>query len=758
MLELPGVTLCCVDTANHALALEALERSRVGVRFARTLFLTSGFPSDRSPPPDIEIVVIAPIAGREAYSQFVLKGLLPHVATPHVLLVQWDGFVVNPDAWEQSFLDCDYIGARWFWHNDHMRVGNGGFSLRSQRLLAALQDSRIVLRGPEDETIGRAFRPLLETEYGIRFASDAQADRFAFEAAHPIGKPFGFHGLFNFCRVMSADDIARLAAGFSDAITRSLQAKSLLRNCVALGQWSAVAALARRMLQAEPGDAAARATLGHAEEAIARGPVVGRNEPCPCGSGKRYKHCHGAPGAPSISAATATPTADTLVARAIEAHKQGQLDAAERDYRTVLEATPDHPHALHFLGVILYQRERFAEALPLLERAAARIPNEPEFHNNLGLALAAVDRTDEAVVAYRRAISLKREHAVAWNNLGLALQASNRLPESIEAFRSALEIAPQFAHAHWNLGLALLAHGDFAEGWREYDWRLAITELGGRIAPPPAPRWDGTNPAGKTLLLTSEQGFGDTLQFIRFAPLLAARGARVVVQTQPPLMKLLARVRGVSAIASSEEPPPACDAHLPLLSLGRALAVDASSIPGHVPYLAADPAQVAAVADALAPYRATFNIGLSWAGRRAHGNDRRRSCPLAVLATLFDLPGVTWFSLQRDDGEDQIAGVPDARAMILLEARRDFDGKAALIDALDLVISVDTSNAHLAGALARPLWVLLPFAPDWRWQLDRTDSPWYPTARLFRQEEPGGWDRVVAHVRSALASELAKRR
>jgi tetratricopeptide (TPR) repeat protein len=534
-----------------------------------------------------------------------------------------------------------------------------------------------------------------------------------------------------------------------------------LRNCVALGQWNAVAALAQRILRVEPEDAAARAALGQAQEAIARGPTVGRNEPCPCGSGKRYKHCHGAPGAPKLASATATaaaPTPDVLVARAIEAHKRGQLDAAEKDYRAALETAPEHAYALHFLGVILYQRERFAEALPLLDRAAAQIPTEPEFHNNLGLALAAADRTDEAVAAYRRALALKPDHVVAWSNLGLALQAANRLPEAIVAIRSALGYAPEFAQAHWNLGLALLAHGEFAEGWREYDWRLAIAELGGRIPPPAAPRWNGTDPAGKTLLLTSEQGFGDTLQFVRFAPLLAARGARVLVQTQPALMKLLASAPGVSGVVSNEDQAPACDAHLPLLSLGGALGIDAASIPDHVPYLAADPAEAAAIESVWAPYRGTLNVGLSWAGRRAHGNDRRRSCPLDVLAPLLELPGVTWFSLQRDDGEDQIASVPGARNMVQLEARRNFDGKAALIDALDLVISVDTSNAHLAGALAQPLWVLLPFAPDWRWQLERADNPWYPTARLFRQKEPGGWRGVVDEIRHALASEMAKRR
>ena len=765
MLELPGVTLCCIDTANHALALRALARSRADIRYARTLFLTDALPAGLTLPEGIDIDAITPIATRDDYSRFVLKSLLAHVATPHVLLVQWDGYVTNPAAWDPAFLACDYIGAPWHWHRDGMRVGNGGFSLRSRRLLEALQDPRIAQAGAEDETICRTFRPLLEAEYGIRFAAEPLAERFSFEAAYPVGRPFGFHGLFNFCRVVPPEELSTIAAAFSDDIARSPQLRSLLSNCVALGQWAAAAAIARRMLATQPGDEAVRALLEQATAAAARGPAVGRNDPCPCGSGKRYKHCHGAAGASPLAATPAPPAGppaatppDALVARALAAHQRGDLDAAERDYRAALAAAPRHPHALHFLGVILYQRDRAADALPLLEQAVALVPHEPEFHNNLGLALAAADRTADAVAAYRRALDLKPDHAVAWNNLGLALQAANRLAEAIDAFRASLRHAPGFAQAHWNLGLALLAHGEFAEGWREYDWRLAIPELGRDLPKPAGPRWDGGNPAGRTILLTSEQGLGDTLQFIRFAPVLAARGARVLVQTQPALVKLLSSVPAVAGVYGGADPLPAYDAQLPLLSVAGALGIDADTIPRDVPYLACDPQHAAAVAAELAPFGGAFKVGLAWAGSPGHGNDRRRSCPLAALAPLLALRDVAWFSLQKDDGEDQIAGVPAARNLVLLEARRDFERKAALMAALDLVISVDTSTAHLAGALARPLWVLLPFAPDWRWQLERADSPWYPTARLIRQAHPGDWTGVVADLQRELGARIAGRR
>src|SRR5215471_7588106 len=234
MLELPGVTLLCADTANHALALRALAISMRGVRYGRTLLLTDAIPAKLSIPDGIEVVRIDTLSSRDAYSQLVLKGLLPHVDTPHALVVQWDGYVVNPSAWDPAFRDCDYIGAKWYWHGEGSRVGNGGFSLRSQKLLSALQDPRIALVDAEDTTIGRTFREMLEREHGIRFADEALADRFSFEAGYPIGRPFGFHGLFNFCRTVPPAEIATLAVDFSDAIALSLQFLQLLRNCITL--------------------------------------------------------------------------------------------------------------------------------------------------------------------------------------------------------------------------------------------------------------------------------------------------------------------------------------------------------------------------------------------------------------------------------------------------------------------------------------------------------------------------------------------
>ncbi|MEO8345766.1 MAG: DUF5672 family protein [Betaproteobacteria bacterium] len=757
MLQLPGVTLVCIDSANHSLALRALKQSCASINFGKVLFLTNALPDGvaNSAPAGIDVASIATLASRDAYSGFVLKDLLPFVHTQHVLLVQWDGYVINTNAWDPAFLECDYLGAKWFWHEDGLRVGNGGFSLRSRRLLTALQDPRVTLVDAEDTTIGRTFRPLLEREHGVRFGSEAMADRFSFEAAYPIGKPFGFHGLFNFWQVMPPDELAALVPAFSGSIVRSPQLRALLSNCMTAGQWAPAIAIARRIVATDPARDDVRALLAQAEINAARGIGIGRNDPCPCGSGKRYKHCHGASiGSASTKATPAILTPDVLTARGMQAHQRGDLSAAERDYRAALAAAPDHAPALHYLGVIHYQNRRVDDAMPLLERAVTLVPHEPEFHNNFGLALVAADRVDEGIARYRRALELKPGLSTAWNNLGLALQEANALPEAVSAFREALRLLPDFAQAHWNLSLALLMLGQYDEGWREYEWRHR-GETFGAATTSSAPRWQGEDLNSRAILLTTEQGMGDALQFARFIEPLAARGARVIVTAPNALVEILASAPGVAEAVQVGADTPPHDFALPLLSVAGALHVDESSLPGRVPYIAASRALVDELAIPVAASSEKFRVGLSWAGNPQQINDRRRSCPLTHIAPLLELPDIAWFSLQRGDGEEQIAQVPAASRIRSLPARNSFTGKAALIEHLDLVISVCTSNAHLAGALGKPLWVMLCFAPDWRWGLARSDSAWYPSARLFRQPHAGDWPSVIAEVRTALIAALA---
>ncbi|MCC7218209.1 MAG: tetratricopeptide repeat protein [Burkholderiales bacterium] len=486
-------------------------------------------------------------------------------------------------------------------------------------------------------------------------------------------------------------------------------------------------------------------------------PPVARNEPCPCGSGRRYKQCHGAlAGGPSPPPAAATPEA--LTRQGIDAHRRGDLDAAERGYRAALAAAPDLAPALHYLGVVLYQRQRLAEALPLLERAVAQMPHEPEFHNNLGLALAAAQRDAEAIAAYGRALALKPDHAGALSNLGLALQATGDVDGAVAAYRRGLASTPDLPQLHWNLALALLLRGDYAEGWREYEWRLRAPETAAQLRAYAGPAWTGDARSGQTVLLHAEQGLGDALMNLRFARHVAERGARVVVAVPDTLLRLAATAPGVAATAPIAGPLPAYDAHASLMSLPGVLGITPRSVTVPVPYLRTDDAlRRAALADVAREGGDALKVGIAWSGAPGNSLNARRSFALRDAARLLACPGVRWFSLKRH-GEALAPDDAEAAArLVQLPLSDDFDGLAALVDALDVVVSVDTSLAHLAGALGKPVWVLLSRVPDWRWFLDRPDSPWYPTARLFRQRRHGDWSQPLAAVADALAGLVARR-
>jgi len=507
-----------------------------------------------------------------------------------------------------------------------------------------------------------------------------------------------------------------------------------------------------------------------------------RNDPCPCGSGKRYKHCHGgadaAAGVPppehptaaseqARTAARAAPAAplkeepsspDNLAHAGATAHASGDLQTAEQHYLRALASQADHPVALHYLGVLRYQQGRLDDALPLLERTASRVPYEPEFHNNHGLALAAAGRLEEAVAAHERALALKPDHAGAWSNLGLALQERGDVDRAVAAFRRGLALAPDFPQLHWNLALALLLRGDYAEGWREYEWRLRTPELAAALTRYAGQRWTGDDPAGRTLLVTCEQGLGDTIQHLRFVAHLAARGARAVVVVPPPLRALAATAPGVAAAVSEDAPLPAFDAHVPLMSLPHALGIARDEdVAMPAPYLHADPARIREATAAIAREGRALNVGLAWSGAPGNTNNAKRSIPLASLAPLFAIAGVRLFSLKRE-GEPRNPGDAAWLAQLAnLDLRNDFDGLAALVACLDVIVSVDTSLAHLAGAMGKDLWVPLALVPDWRWHTSGRDSAWYPTARLFRQRVRGDWSGPVDEIAQALRERVHRR-
>ena len=495
---------------------------------------------------------------------------------------------------------------------------------------------------------------------------------------------------------------------------------------MALGQWAAAIAIARRVLAARPGHDEARALLAQSEAALAQGTGIGRNDPCPCGSGKRYKACHGAPGA--LDAKAASP--DALVARAMAAHQRGELDAAERDYRAALAAAPEHPHALHYLGVIEWQRGRPEAALPMLERAAALVPQEPEFHNNLGLVLSALDRPAEAAGAHRRALALAPGHAGAWNNLGLALQAGNHVDEAADAFRRALALAPDFTQARWNLALALLARGPRPRGLavlrgapRGRGVRRPRPAAGhaalGRQRParphdPPDARAGTRRRDPVRALRPAARGARRPRDPAGGAPAVALVPGRSPAwrTSWPPTTRALRTTRGCRCSRS-----PGRSGWAP------------TDIPAQVPYLAAAPRgarkcngrwgrgrDASCARDS--PGRAIRATRTTAAARStSHGWSRCSTCPACAGSRS-----------PRGDGEDQLARVPQATVLERLDARNDFDGTAAMLAALDLVVTVDTSIAHLAGALARPTFVMLPFAADWRWRTDAHGQPVVPDA------------------------------
>ena len=431
----------------------------------------------------------------------------------------------------------------------------------------------------------------------------------------------------------------------------------------------------------------------------------------------------------------------------------GREDEARAELARALALDPSHATANYNLGVDLQKQGRFADAAAALRKSIARNPNFAVAHNNLGSVLRELNEPELAVASYRRAIELAPNDPRYRSNLALALQDLNRLTEAIESFDAALRVRPDYAKARAFRALALLLTGDFERGWADYEARREIgveftDRSGGR------PQWDGSDPAGRTILLHSEQGLGDTIQFVRYAPLVAARGARVIVQCQPPLKSLLEHSlvsRGVWRVIDEAETAPDFDLHCPLPGLPHVFRTRVETIPADVPYLQAPQDRVAAWRKRL-PSDRSFNVGIVWAGAPGNRNDRRRSVPLGLFAILAHVPGLRLFSLQKGDAAaGELAGLPEG---VVIEdwggGFADFADSAGAVMNLDLVISVDTSVAHLAGAMGRPVWTLIPFSPDFRWMLNRPDSPWYPTMRLFRQPKPGDWAEVLKNVAAAV--------
>jgi len=438
-------------------------------------------------------------------------------------------------------------------------------------------------------------------------------------------------------------------------------------------------------------------------------------------------------------------------------YRARQFALAETLYRQILSTQPREAEALHRLGTVALQTGRNAEAAELISAAIALRPNHPAGYADLGVAWRRLGEPEKAVASYQRALALRNDDACVHYNLGNVLLDLWRFEEAIASFRRAIELRPDYAEAHFNLALQLLRLGQFEEGWSEYEWCWLAPSFVAQRRDFRVPQWNGRSAPGSSILIHTEQGFGDAIQMLRYVPLVQSQSgaARVFLECQPELIPLLARgdrwnVEFIPRTSWGTDHLPPLDLHVPFCGLPKAVRTS-SPLPESVPYLHADPALCATWRKRLGD-RKGFRVGLAWSGNPKNPLNRTRSLDFDRLLPLLRVKGCEFFSLQvgSDISPQRLAelGVTDPTTHLC-----DFAETAALMSELDLVISVDTAIVHLAGALGRPVWTLLEFVPYWVWGLQPEEVVWYPTMRIFRQPTPGDWDAVVHRVRDRLAIE-----
>ncbi len=426
-----------------------------------------------------------------------------------------------------------------------------------------------------------------------------------------------------------------------------------------------------------------------------------------------------------------------------------RLDHALDSFDKAIALKPDNAWAYNNRGVLLQHLNRFGDALVNFDRAIALKPDYAEAYYNRGMVLQDLSRPQDAIGSFDTAIALKPAYAEAYNNRAVVLWELRRLDEALAGFDRAIALRPDFAEACSNQAYCLLQGGHYEQGWRLHEWRKKLEKPHGNRSFP-QPLWLGQEDiSNSTLFIHWEQGFGDTIQFCRYGKLLNASGASVVMSVQDPLYRLLKQSSSGIEIISQGDVPAAFDYHCPMLSLPLALGTTLRTVPSEQRYIVADE-QRREDWDIRLPPRTKPRIGIAWSGSAKHKNDHKRSIDIATLEPILSRDA-HWISLQKELRPRDLAFLQEYSQIIsCADELKDFFDTAALIDCLDLIITVDTSVAHLAGAMGKPVWILLPFNPDWRWLLDRDDSPWYPSARLFRQDDIGSWDSVIAQVRTEL--------
>jgi Tfp pilus assembly protein PilF len=434
---------------------------------------------------------------------------------------------------------------------------------------------------------------------------------------------------------------------------------------------------------------------------------------------------------------------------------QRRAEDAIEPLRIALEANQDPARAATALAEAFAALGDDAQADYFVARALEIDPGFAPAHFQQGVFHQLTGRFDAAALSYGEALRLAPDFAPAWLNLGLVHERRGDFPAALAHHARAAGLRPDWAEAHFNLSLQLLLQGDYARGWEEYEWRWRRLDLEGYAPHAAKPRWDG-GATRQTVLVYCEQGFGDSLLCLRFVPLVRARAGRVLLECPPKLAPLFRNTPGIDAVIARGEPLPAFDSCCALLGLPRLLGTTVANLPAAVPYVQADPDRVRHWAVRLAGDRG-LKVGLFWATDSASRITEQRSLELNQLAPLGTIQGVSFYSLQRGAPARQACAPPAGMRIVDLSAElSDFADDAALMANLDLVISVDTATAHLAGALGRPVWVMTSFPPHWVWMLQRADSPWYPSLRLFRQARPGDWPPVIEQVAAALAARLRK--
>ncbi|MDP6595415.1 MAG: tetratricopeptide repeat protein [Candidatus Poribacteria bacterium] len=427
--------------------------------------------------------------------------------------------------------------------------------------------------------------------------------------------------------------------------------------------------------------------------------------------------------------------------------EQGKFTEAINCYQRALELDPNFADTHNNLGNVYREQEKFVEAINCYQRALELDPNFADAHNNLGNVYREQGKFAEAINCHQRALELDPNSGTIHNSLGIFHKDLGKVDEAIECYQRALELKPTNPQINTNLAMTLLLKGDFENGWKLNEWRLKQQQRDFL-----QPFWDGSSFEDKTLLIYSEQGLGDTIQFVRFLPTLAKMGNKIAIQCQDQLKTLLQPLESLShlvGVFNSTDKLPHFDICLPLMSLPYVLGIShPDKIPNYVPYLYPNQDNCYDL-----PNSPNLKVGLVWAGNPSHKNDRYRSIELKQFIPLFKIPDCEFYSLQVGERVSELRIIDKERSIVDLgEKFADFSDTASALSQLDLLISVDTSVAHLAGAMAKPVWNLLPANPDWRWLLDREETPWYPTMRLFRQKELGQWDDVIEKIRLELAN------